>query len=358
MTLRRFVRARLVVLGALISVSVVPAQIARTARDAPASCIEPNRSFTLYAEELTRAADGSPRLGWGLTPNSASIPGPLIEMVEGDCVAITVVNDVPRETLRELRDDPILGSRDPDMPLGVSLHVHGVKYTQASDGTFETNSWVRSGEARTYVWYAAPKVVVGGRILSQGTAGYWWYHDHVIGTAHGTGGAASGLFGGLVVRRPEDIRPQRSYVVGMGPNATLNLQKHPDCQDKQPTLEDASSTCLVAVQGERVEFVVVGFGDDFHTFHLHGHNWADNRTGMLTSQVDDTRVIDNRTVGPADTFGFQIVAGEEVGPGNWMLHCHVQSHSDRGMTTFLHVLTSDGTPLPAVPVPFSSHGHH
>lgn len=32
--------------------------------------------------------------------------------------------------------------------------------------------------------------------------------------------------------------------------------------------------------------------------------------------------------------------------GDWMIHCHVQAHSDLGMFTFLHVL-DPGSPLPA-----------
>ena len=30
---------------------------------------------------------------------------------------------------------------------------------------------------------------------------------------------------------------------------------------------------------------------------------------------------------PGDSFGFLTIAGEGVGPGMWMYHCHVQSHS-------------------------------
>ena len=100
---------------------------------------------------------------------------------------------------------------------------------------------------------------------------------------------------------------------------------------------------MVARPGERVEFVVIGTGSDHHTFHMHGHSWADTRTGALSDPLDPTRVIDNKTIGPADTFGFQLIAGESVGTGSWMLHCHVQPHSDRGMSTFFHV-TPDGRP--------------
>ena len=338
------------IFGALVGVVLIggvgwvipPDAALRASR--PASCVEPNRHINLYAVQLP-SVKGAIRIAYGLTPETASIPGPTIEMVEGDCLAITLTNDIPARTLAALRDDPKLGSHDKRMPLGVSLHVHGVKYTQASDGTMHSNSWVPPGSSRTYTWFAAPQVSTAGRITSQGTAGYWWYHDHVVGTDHGTGGAASGLFGAMIVRRQGDVTPDRTYTVGMGPNATINLRDDPDCTGT-PTIAKSSNTCLVAMPGELVEFAVIAFGDDFHTFHLHGHNWADNRTGILTGPADATRVIDNRTIGPADTFGFIVRAGEEVGPGAWMLHCHVQTHSDTGMMTFFRVL--GGAAPPAV----------
>jgi len=325
----------------------------------PDGCVQPTRRMTMYAVQLPDDGEKT-RLAYGLTPETASIPGPTIEMLEGECLAITVVNDIPVDTLQTLRDDPLEGSQDPAMPLAVSLHVHGVKYTQASDGTIDTNSYVLPGRSRTYTWYAAPRATIGGRIVSLGTAGYWWYHDHVVGTSHGTLGVASGLFGALIVRRPGDLVPSKTFVVGMGPNATLNLRHHPetDCELGKPMVP--SNSCYVATMGERVEFVVVGFGNDFHTFHLHGHTWANNRTGMFTSQADDTALIDNKTVGPADSFGFQIIAGEEVGAGQWMLHCHVQSHSDKGMSTFFHVLRPDGSPAPNAsgPINLFEHKHY
>jgi FtsP/CotA-like multicopper oxidase with cupredoxin domain len=112
----------------------------------------------------------------------------------------------------------------------------------------------------------------------------------------------------------------------------------------------AGPTCLIAKPGERVEFVVIGMGNDVHTFHLHGHSWADTRTGMLDGTdkalVNAVRVIDNKTVGPGDSFGLQVIAGDSVGAGNWMLHCHMQFHADQGMSTMLHVLQPDGTVAP------------
>ena len=79
--------------------------------------------------------------------------------------------------------------------------------------------------------------------------------------------------------------PDRTYVVGMGGDTTLNLRDFPDCKG-EPSIAKASNTCYVAMPDELVEFAVIAFGNDFHTFHLHGHNWADNRTGILTGPAD------------------------------------------------------------------------
>jgi FtsP/CotA-like multicopper oxidase with cupredoxin domain len=328
------------VIAAVVVGSVVPAlaDSAPSSPDRAVGCVTPTAHRTLYVEQLASAPDGSPRLGYGSTPATASIPGPTIEMTEGDCLAITMVNDVPASTLAAMRTDPSL-------PLGVSLHVHGVKYTPSSDGTVHSGSFVPPGASRTYIWYAAPRVTVANRVVSLGTAGYWWYHDHVVGTDHGTGGVGAGLFGAMVVRRPTDPKPDHTFVVPMGPGVSFGLSRHPDTPE------------FVARQGERVEFVVIGLGDGFHTFHLHGHNWADNRTGMLLSAADETALIDNKTVGPADSFGFQVIAGEAVGPGAWMVHCHVQAHSDAGMMTFFRVEPAAGATAPAAPQ-MPMHMHH
>lgn len=291
----------------------------------PAGCLRATRSITMYAEELPRTPEGEARLGWGLTPGGATIPGPTLEMVEGECLQITVVNNVPAATLEELRAAYPVRPGSHATPLGVSLHVHGVKYTQSSDGTAHSGSWVPPGQSRTYTWYAAPRAAVPGQPVAQGTAGTWWYHDHVVGTAHGTGGQQAGLFGALVVRRPGDPRPDRHFTVVMGPRQTINLAHNP--------------APFVAREGERVEFSVLNVGDEFHTFHLHGHVWADNRTGVFDDASDSTRLIDAKTIGPSESFGFQVTAGESVGTGAWMLHCHVQAHSDRGMATYFQVDT-------------------
>lgn len=268
-------------------------------------CDDPTNDITLFAKRI-----GKGRIGYGLTPQSASIPGPTLEMTEGDCVQVTLVNDTDRR---------------------VSIHTHGVDYTVASDGTPLNSGCVAPGRTKSYVIQAhAPTTRADGSV-EPGSAGYWNYHDHCLGTPHGTGGINKGLFGALVVKPASGyIEPARRCVLVML-KTTFNLEKEPN-----------TPRCT-SNMGDRVEFIVIGHGELFHTFHLHGHRWADTKMGTVTSPADNARIIDNKVVGPADSFGFQVVAGERVGPGAWMYHCHVQSHSDAGMAGIFVVRTPEGT---------------
>jgi FtsP/CotA-like multicopper oxidase with cupredoxin domain len=191
---------------------------------------------------------------------------------------------------------------------------------------------VKPRRARTFVFEAHPPAARPDGSLEAGSAGYWHYHDHCMGGDHGTEGIRKGLFGAFIVRRQGDPEPDLPpFVVVMGPGMTIGLLKAPDT----PVFE--------AVEGQRVEFVAIAHGDLFHTFHLHGHRWVDNRTGIPGGPDDPSQLIDNRTIGPADSFGFQVIAGEGVGPGAWMYHCHVQGHSDAGMTGLFVVTRPDGS---------------
>ena len=258
------------------------------------SCDDPTEAISLFAEKISKN-----RYGYGLTPSSASIPGPTLEMTEGECIQVNLVNDTDKK---------------------LSMHAHGVAYTVASDGTPLNKSCVAPGRSRTYVFEApAPGARADGSV-DPGSAGYWHYHDHCMGTPHGTGGLNAGLFGALIVRRSGDKVPDRPPFVSVFKGTTINLKKAPE------------TPVFKANEGERVEFVVIGHGELFHTFHLHGHRWINNRTGYSSDPAQTGQLIDNRTVGPADSFGFQVIAGEHVGPGAWMYHCHVQGHSDAGMS--------------------------
>ncbi|MFK0102519.1 multicopper oxidase domain-containing protein [Streptomyces sp. NPDC091040] len=260
------------------------------------------RHLRMYAEKLP---DG--QMGYGLEKGKASIPGPLIELIEGDTLHIEFENT---------------------MDVTASLHVHGLDYEITSDGTKMNHSEVEPGATRTYTWRTHTPGRRADGTWRAGSAGYWHYHDHVVGTEHGTGGIRKGLYGPVVVRRKGDVLPDATHTIVFNDMLINNLPQGPNFE---------------ATVSDRVEIVMITHGEYYHTFHMHGHRWADNRTGMLTGPDDPSQVIDNKICGPADSFGFQIIAGEGVGAGAWMYHCHVQSHSDMGMVGLFLVKKPDGT---------------
>ena len=302
-------RKRLVLVAALVAAvmpSTMPTSAGPKIVDAQPvqSCASPNETKTLFANELPGG-----KVGYGTAPDRIRIPGPTLEITEGDCLQVDLQNLTKRP---------------------VSIHAHGVKYTFESDGTPMNKGCVMPGKSGSFVFSApAPGPTADGTV-SQGSAGYWNYHDHCRGTPHGTAGVSKGLYGALIVRKPTDPQPDRNPFVVVMNDISINNKLAP----KTPIFH--------ANQGERIEFVVITHGENFHTFHLHGHTWFDNRTGMSTDPNESTPLIDTKTVGPAESFGFQAIAGQSVGPGAWMYHCHVQSHSDGGMSGLLVVHTAGG----------------
>ncbi|WP_125726957.1 multicopper oxidase domain-containing protein [Kibdelosporangium aridum] len=237
-----------------------------------------HRSMRLYAEALP-----GDKFGYGLLPGKATIPGPTIEMMEGETLSIELVNNAGR-------------------PL--SLHTHGVDYDVASDGTPMNGGVVQPGERRIYVWNSHRPFRRADGTLDGGSAGYWPYHDHALGGEHGSEGVAKGLYGALVVRRRDDLLPDKQFVVVMN-DESINTLVAPDT----PTFR--------ARKGERVEWIVIGMDSFPHTFHLHGHRWSDTRTGYPSGPDESAPLIDTKDVLAAVSFGFQLIAGEHSGPGKF-----------------------------------------
>jgi hypothetical protein len=301
----RFGRAVAAVAAAFTVVSVAAItgnEKAAAQTSFPDQAIHPRGSLTLIAQTLP---DGS--MGYVAPEYGTNGVRPTIEMAEGETLNITLRN--------QLNSD-------------VSLHVHGVHYNPDSDGTRHSNSVVKPGQQRMYQWRAAP-----------GTSGYWHYHDHVIGDDEGTGGILGGLYGALVVRKPGDPKPARTFVI-VGHDKTLNGRIYPDT----PT--------YTARQGELVEWVVVSHGNRVHTFHLHGHRWlTPNRPsdpGVSAAANAGSGHEDNHILAPGDSFGFLVLAGEGVAPGMWMYHCHFQDHAS-AMKGFFQVLPPAGGGDPGSP---------
>jgi FtsP/CotA-like multicopper oxidase with cupredoxin domain len=233
-------------------------------------------AYRRYEPNFTKPA-GRPR-----------IPGPVIQATEGQTVAVHFQNQV-------------------DVP--VTMHPHGIFYANEMDGAYkgkytDPGGFVQPGRTFTYVWDARP-----------GTAGSWIYHDH--GPLDPVP-VFKGLFGPLIIRAPGETKVNKEFCVAMHtfPPVATKLNTQFSCLNGRayagntPTFETSV--------GDRVRFRIYAIDDFFHTFHIHGHRWTD----------PDGTVIDTKTLGPGDSFSFEIV---EDNPGRWFYHCHVFSHLHMGM---------------------------
>jgi FtsP/CotA-like multicopper oxidase with cupredoxin domain len=112
-----------------------------------------------------------PGLLTGAYVYNGQVPGPTLEFMEGDRVVVRFRNELPEET---------------------TVHWHGLHLPFEADGSpFHP---VGPGETWEYAFIVRP-----------GSAGTYWYHPH---PHHRTGAqVAKGLYGGIIVRAPDDPLP-------------------------------------------------------------------------------------------------------------------------------------------------------
>ena len=216
-------------------------------------------------------------------PATDGIQGPLIRARVGDTILVHFKN----------LDDAFNRPH--------SMHFHGVHYRFGSDGSYipgfsGRGANVRPGESFTY------RLEVG-----EDSAGVWPYHDHspsMMDSIHG------GLYGALSILPRGAPRPDREFVVFLGSQLDFMTINGRAFVGNTPVYR--------AKVGDLVQWNVLTLGDDFHTFHVHGHRWRGAR-----GAPEDTR-----TLGPAESFA---VRWREDAPGTWLYHCHVESHMMNGM---------------------------
>jgi FtsP/CotA-like multicopper oxidase with cupredoxin domain len=219
----------------------------------------------------------------------AAIPGPLLDATVGDTLVVHFRNT---------------------LPVPATMHPHGAFYSNEMDGAYkgywtDPGGFVQHGRTFTYVWECP-----------EGTQGTWLYHDH---GPFETATIPKGLFGPLIIRDPDEPRPDRefflgfhSFIPGVFPNKdTIYAINGRGYTGNTPTLR--------AKVGDDVAMHIYGIDDMFHTFHIHGHRW----------QEPGGTIMDNKTFGPADSFRVRWI---ENNPGRWLYHCHVFSHLHKGMS--------------------------
>jgi len=245
----------------------------------PAQTVFPTVVYRRYSAHWRKPIANAPRSA----TDGGVIPGPLLHARVGDRIVVHFKN------MDTLRHDPH------------SMHFHGVFYRPSSDGAYVPgfsgkDADVKPGQTWTYRLLAA-----------KDSAGVWPYHDHSPSMMDSLAG---GLYGELSIFRKHENPPDREFVV------FFTMLHGFMTVDGRAFV--GNTPIFRAKVGQRVQWDVLTLGDDFHTFHVHGHRWVG--PGGIPQ--------DTKTVGPAESFRVQ---WREDNPGTWLYHCHVEQHMMDGM---------------------------
>jgi manganese oxidase len=265
--------------------------------------------------------------------------GPVVRAVVGDHVTIVFKNNLDRPA---------------------SVHVHGFKYNQRSEGAPYDKGvapGAKGGDAvapgKTYTYsYTVPERAGPGPM--DGSSVMWMYHSHVDEVADDY----AGLTGPMIVTRAEMARADgtpidvdREFALQFqvsDENASPYLNRNiktfagapagvdPDDGDFQESnlmhsingyvYGNQPLSSMTMTEGERVRFYMMGMGTevDLHTPHFHGGTVV--AMGMRTDVVN---------LLPASMVVADMVPDN---PGTWLFHCHVNDHITAGMVTRYQVL--------------------
>ncbi len=253
--------------------------------------------YHLIAEPMRRTfAPGWTFDVWGY---NGSMPGPLIEAVEGDRVRILVENQLPEMT---------------------SVHWHGLDVPNAMDGVPGlTQDPIQPGETFTYEF----------DLKQHGT---FFYHSHFAMQE------LIGLVGMFVIHPRRPYLPRVDYDFGI---VTQGWHVLPTNTVPATLISDANwgtlngragplTTPMLVRLGSRVRIRMANLSMDHHPMHLHGHQFVitgaeGNRWPEPQWQRRNTVIL---PIGGAQDFEF--VADN---PGDWHFHCHIPHHMmNWGMT--------------------------
>ncbi|MBK6795297.1 MAG: multicopper oxidase domain-containing protein [Acidobacteria bacterium] len=236
--------------------------------------------------------------GWGY---NGSVPGPMIEVVEGDRVRIIFENKLPEPT---------------------TVHWHGLEIPIEMDGTPNISQ---------------PMVEPGGVFIYEFTVnqnGTFFYHSH------GAMQEMLGMLGLFVIhpKTPHTPRVDKDFGLILQEWALLPNNDVPNTLSMEYnwlTLNGKSApatTPLIVKKGERVRIRMVNIGMDHHPIHLHGVQF--NVTGTEGGRIPESAWFPGNTVivGVAQARDVEFVAKYE---GDWMLHCHLPHHMMNQMVSMV-----------------------
>ena len=255
------------------------------------------KEFRLVAQTVEREfLPGYKMNVWGY---NGSMPGPTIEVTQGDKVRVIVTNELPEDT---------------------TVHWHGLELQVQYDGSDTLNqNPIPPGEEFVYEF----------TLHEYGT---FYYHSHVaMQEAHG-------MVGWLIVHPAKVYDPPVDRDFGLifqnffiEPNHTIADSWSMDWN--WHTINGRSgpyTTPLVVKHGERVRVRIMDFSPaQHHPVHMHGHTfWL---TGHEGARIPKSAWVPRNTelIAVAQATDFEFVANN---PGDWMFHCHMVHHMMNHMT--------------------------
>src|SRR5688572_18855315 len=243
---------------------------------------------------------------WGF---NGSMPGPLIELNQGDRVRFIVENHLPEV---------------------FSMHWHGIELPFEMDGVPGLiQDPIKPGEKFVYEY----------TVHQHGT---FFYHSHMPMQE------MMGMIGMMVIHPQEPYEPAVDHDFGLIfqewailPNNTIpnSLSMEFNWLTFNGKAGPATTPMLVK-QGERVRVRLVNLGMDHHPIHLHGNTFF--VTGTEGGRVPEAAWTPQNTVllGVAQARDFEF---EAKYLGDWMLHCHLPHHMMNQMASMVGPMAHGGT---------------
>ncbi len=265
----------------------------------PFQVVDGVKEFHLISEVVrTEFLPGKVVDAWGY---NGSVPGPTIEVNEGDRVRVMFHNNLPEMT---------------------TVHWHGLEIPMDQDGVPGLGQDpVPPGGAHTYEF----------TVQQNGT---YFYHSHF---------AMQEMMGmiGLFIIHPKDAhrpRVDRDFGLVLQEWALLPNNTVPNTLSMEfnwLTINGKAgpaTTPMLVKHGERVRIRFVNLGMDHHPMHLHGNQFL--VTGTESGRIPESAWVRQNTVlvGVAQA---RDVEFEAKYIGDWMLHCHLPHHMMNQMVSMV-----------------------
>lgn len=265
----------------------------------PFRLVEGVKEFHMVAEVVrTEFVPGKIVDAWGY---NGSIPGPTIEVNEGDRVRVVFHNNLPEMT---------------------TVHWHGLEIPMDMDGVPGLGQDpVMPGGMYTYEF-----------TLNQN--GTYFYHSHFAMQE------MMGMIGLFIIHPRNAFAPKvdRDFGLVLQEWALLPNNTVPNTLSMEfnwLTINGKSgpaTTPMLAKQGERIRIRFVNLGMDHHPMHLHGHQFVVTGTEGGRTQQSAWYPGNTVLVGVAQSRDIEF---EAKYLGDWMIHCHLPHHMMNQMVSMV-----------------------